>query len=65
MSISYSARIECGLINQINNQKQSRFKKTDDLNLDDLICKLLRKEPSERLSWEQYFKHPFFNKEKK
>ena len=61
----YSAKTECGLINQINNQKQSRFKKTEDLNLDNLISKLLRKEPSERLSWEQYFNHPFFNKEKK
>ena len=34
--------------------------KIDDDDLNNLLENLLRKEPSERLSWDQYFNHSFF-----
>ena len=37
-------------------------KSTKNKDLDDLISKLLVKDPKERLNWEDYFKHPFFHK---
>jgi serine/threonine protein kinase len=49
-----------GIINQINKLKQRLFKKTNDEDLNDLISKLLNPDPGERISWEQYFNHPFF-----
>ena len=36
------------------------LKSTDNKLLDDLICGLLIKDPRERISWEEYFNHPFF-----
>ena len=35
---------------------------TGDKNLDDLIKKLLIIDPKERITWKQYFAHPFFNR---
>ena len=35
---------------------------TGDKNLDDLIKKLLIIDPRERITWKQYFAHPFFNR---
>ena len=43
-------------IKNINNHLQ---KKTDNPQLDDLIRKLLVEDPEKRLTWDQYFKHPF------
>ena len=42
-------------------EESSKIKKTGNQKLDDLIEKLLRKAPKKRLSWEEYFKHPFIN----
>ena len=56
----YSGKKEFAILRQIDNLKQSHFKKTHDANLDDLISKLLIPNPQDRLSWEQYFEHPFF-----
>ena len=36
------------------------MEKTQDVYLDDLIRKLLTKEQEKRISWNDYFKHPFF-----
>ena len=33
----------------------------EDLQLDDLIRKLLKVNPNERITWSEYFEHPFFN----
>ena len=38
------------------------LKSTENAQLDDLIRGLLIKDPRERLTWEEYFNHPFFNK---
>ena len=36
----------------------------DDKELDDLINKLLTYDPEKRISWEEYFNHPFFKNKK-
>jgi serine/threonine protein kinase len=45
---------------QINQLKQNHFKKTNDENLNALIRDLLKPNPEERITWDQYFNHPFF-----
>ena len=39
----------------------NNLKKTGNENLDDLIKKLLEKDPTKRIDWKEYFCHPFFN----
>ena len=41
--------------------QEKKLKKTNDEKLDDLINGLLEEYPNKRMSWEQYFNHPFFN----
>ena len=38
------------------------LKKSDNYHLDDLISKLLIENPRDRITWEDYFNHPFFRK---
>ena len=52
------------IYNQIINNGKKVLKKTGDKDLDDLIDKLLYKEPEKRISYEEYFNHPFFKKNK-
>ena len=40
-----------------------KLKKSENANLDDLISKLLIKDPNKRINWDDYFNHPF-NKQK-
>ena len=46
----------------IMNKKQSNIKVKieEDRELEDLITKLLKENPNERISWEEYFDHSFF-----
>ena len=53
------AKRESALINHINNYGQKYFKISKNEDFDNLISKLLMKDPKERISWEEYFKHPF------
>ena len=55
----YNAKTEVGLLKIINKFGKALIAKTKFDLLDDLIGKLLEKEPSKRLSWEEYFEHPF------
>ena len=57
----YKGITEHAILEEIKNFGKKRLKKTGDLNLDDLISKLLEKDPEKRLTWEKYFNHPFFN----
>ena len=45
-------------------QSNAPYKQPDDPNLRDLINKLLVVNVQNRLSWNEYFKHPFFNNSK-
>jgi serine/threonine protein kinase len=51
-------------LKQADIQKNYSVKKKEDCEdklLDDLLNKLLKYEPDERISWDDYFQHPFFN----
>ena len=39
------------------------LRKSENSALDDLIRKLLIEDPEQRLSWDEYFHHPFFSTE--
>lgn len=41
-------------------QSKAPYKQAEDPKLRDLIDKLLVEDPKKRLSWEEYFNHPFF-----
>ena len=45
----------------INNYNTKKKNDCEDKLLDDLLNKLLKYEPDERISWEDYFQHPFFS----
>ena len=48
---------EIALLNNIRNNKNIR--KTNNKDLDDLLSKLLVEDHKKRITWEQYFNHPF------
>lgn len=48
-----------------NSLHTSKKRNSKDKLLDDLLNKLLKYEPNQRLSWDNYFNHPFFTKNKK
>ena len=48
-------------MNQIRDNGQELLKVTGNEDFDDLIRKLLIKDPNKRISWEDYFNHPFLN----
>ena len=50
------------ILKNIQKNKQNLFQKSGNKQLDDLIRKLLQEDPDERLSWDDYFNHPFFQK---
>ena len=53
------------LVKQINsNENNNYIKKTGNIQLDDLIRKLLIKDPIKRMTWKQYFNHHFFKNSK-
>ena len=60
----YNGLTEIAIYKQISQFGQKCLSKTGDKNLDDLIRKLLVKDPNKRIEWEEYFKHPFFKKGK-
>ena len=56
---------EFAVLNKIEKLGKKAIKKTGDEKLDDLISRLLESNPVKRLTWDQYFNHEFFKKEKK
>ena len=54
----YNSKNEYQIINEIESNKQ--LKSIDNKELDDLIKKMLVININERISWEEYFQHPFF-----
>ena len=56
----YKGPKEYALLQEIIKFGKKRIEKTDDKQLDDLISKLLVIDPNERITWNDYFNHPFF-----
>ena len=54
----YDGETENDILQSIENGTE--ILKTNNRQLNDIIKKLLIKEPDKRISWKQYFKHPFF-----
>ena len=57
-----SLKTEIQLSNEIKNYGQKYFKTSDNKDFDDLVRKLLIADPEKRISWEDYFNHPFICK---
>ena len=58
----YNNENEYGIINLINNYGHKILKETENEELNDLIKKLLIKEPKKRMSWKEYFNYSFLTK---
>ena len=56
----YESNNKNELLNDIKNNGQNLLEKTNDSELNDLMSKLLIEDPSKRITWEEYFNHPFF-----
>ena len=57
----YKGKTEYQLIKDMLSNKT--LKKTNDDDLNDLISKMLKVKIDERISWNDYFNHPFFKKQ--
>ena len=57
----YHGMTQIALFNQIKNNGQKSLQSTNNSYLDDLIKKLLIFNPDKRISWDDYFNHPFLN----
>ena len=57
----YKGQTQIALFNNIKNLGLNSLNKPEDSNLKDLIFRLLIKDPKERITWEDYFNHPFFS----
>ena len=58
----YNGQNEIAILNQIKKLGQNILKKTDNNDLDDLLSKLLKENPNERITWKEYYNHPFLIK---
>ena len=56
----YKGVTEDAIIKNIKKEGQKNLGNTGNKNLDDLIRKLLVVDPQKRLTWKEYFNHPFF-----
>ena len=56
----YISNVEKGILDLIEKNKQTILDVIDDEKLKDLLSKLLVRNPDNRISWEEYFEHPFF-----
>ena len=56
----YNCRNKKEILEKIKNK--NILKKSNNYHLDDLIRKLLIEKPGDRMSWKEYFNHPFFRK---
>ena len=62
--IPYNSTFEMGILKEIKEKKQSVLDiiPEEDALLKDLLSKLLVEDPEKRISWEEYFAHPFLEK---
>ena len=59
--IPYSGKKDNEILDDIREKGQSVLDVIKDDKLKDLLSKLLVINPEERISWDEYFNHPFFN----
>ena len=59
----YEGNVNKAILNQIKKKGLSVLNaiEDNDILLKDLLSKLLQREPDKRISWEDYYKHAFFN----
>ena len=62
MKYPYMGETEKAILGMIESLGHKSLKKTQNENLDDLIRRLLTVDINKRITWEEYFSHPFFNK---
>ena len=60
----YKGISEYAILEEITKFGKHKIKKTNDELLDDLLNKLLEKDPKKRISWDEYFNHLFFKLKK-
>jgi len=59
--VPYAGDAIDAVFGKIRTKGKTLLKKSGNNNFDDLISRLLEADPNKRISWEEYFKHPFFN----
>ena len=57
----FNAENKNEILLKYNNPEVCTLKKTGNDDLDNLIDRLLKIEPNKRITWSEYFDHPFFN----
>ena len=62
-SFPYKGTVEKAILKQIEQKGQSVLNAIDekDQKLKDLLSQLLVRDPNQRITWENYFKHTFFD----
>ena len=60
----YPGLTEIAILNKIKKLGTKNLKKTENKDLDNLIKRVLEKNPKKRLDWDEYLNHPFFNQTK-
>ena len=63
--LPYNGEVQSAILKDIKDRGQTILDiiRPEDQILKNLLSKLLVENPEKRISWEQYFKHPFFNDE--
>ena len=58
--LPYTGKCEAKILKEIKKLGLTVLDKINNTNLKDLLSKMLKFDPDERISWDDYFKHPFF-----
>ena len=59
--LPYKGKCEAKILKEIKKLGLSILDRINNKNLKDLLSKMLKTDPEERISWDDYFIHPFFN----
>ena len=59
--LPYKGRFKARILKEIKKLGLSILDKIHNENLKDLLSKMLKVDPDERISWNDYFQHPFFD----